>query len=58
MTSFWWLILFFIDEFFIFSLTSVICEKYTNTNGKDDKYTNAIDKYHLILWHGEMWGDM
>ena len=43
MTSFWWLILFVIDKFFIFRLKSVICKKYTNTNGKDRKYTNAID---------------
>ena len=43
MTSFWWLILFFIDEFFIFRLKSVICKRYTNTDGKDCKYTNAID---------------
>ena len=42
-TSFWWLILFFIDSFFIFRLKSVICKKYTNTNGKDSKYTNVID---------------
>ena len=41
--SFWWLILFFIDEFFIFSLGSAICKKYTNTNGKGRKDTNAID---------------
>ena len=40
MTSFWWLILFFIDKFF---RKSVICKKYTNTNGKDRKHTNAID---------------
>ena len=32
MKSLWWLILFFIDEFFIFSPKS---EKYTNTNGED-----------------------
>ena len=37
MTSFWWLILFFMGLFFIFSLRSVICKKYTNTNGKDSK---------------------
>ena len=43
MTSFWWLILFFIDLFFICRLGSVICKKYTNANGKDNKYTNAID---------------
>ena len=42
-TSFWWLILFFIDKFFNFSLKSVICKKYTNTNVKDRKHTNAID---------------
>ena len=36
----WWLILFFIDKFFIFRLKS---EKYTDTNGKDSKYTNTID---------------
>ena len=29
MNSFWWLILFFIDEVFIFRLESVICKKYT-----------------------------
>ena len=43
MTSFWWLILFFIDLFFICSLRSVICKKYANANGKDSKYTNTID---------------
>ena len=42
-TSFWWLILFFIDLFFICSLWVVICKKYTNANGKDSKSTNAID---------------
>ena len=47
-TSFWWLILFFIDGFFIFSLGTVICKKYTNTNGKDSKHTNAIDI--SIIW--------
>ena len=41
MTSFWWLILFFTDE--IFRLESVLCKKYTNINGKDSKYTNAIN---------------
>ena len=41
-TSFWWLILFFIDLFFICSLRSVICKKYTN-HGKDSKYTNELD---------------
>ena len=43
MTSFWRLILFFIDLFFIRSLRSVICKKYTNANGKDSKYTNSIN---------------
>ena len=43
MTSCWWLILFFIDEFFIFSLRSAICKKYTKAYGKDSKYTDAID---------------
>ena len=43
MTSFWWLILFFVGLFLIFSLGIVICKKYTNTNGKDSKYTNTID---------------
>ena len=43
MTSLWCLNLFFTDKFFIFRLKSVICKKYTNTNGKDRKYTNAID---------------
>ena len=43
MTSFWWLILFFINLFVICSLRSVICKKYTNGYGKDSKYTNAID---------------
>ena len=41
--SFWWLILFFIDNFFIFRLKSVICKTYTNTNGKESKHINAID---------------
>ena len=43
MTSFWWLILFFIDLFFICSLGSVICKKYENPHGKDSKHTNTID---------------
>ena len=42
MTLLWWLIVFFIDEFFIFR-ESDICKKYTSTDGKDSKYTNAID---------------
>ena len=42
----WLLVLFFIDEFF--RLESVICKKYTRTNGKDSKYTNAIDI--SIIW--------
>ena len=34
MTSFWWFILFFfLSLFFMFSLGSVICKKYTNTDG-------------------------
>ena len=41
MNSFWWLILFFIDDFF--RLESAISKKYTNTNGKDSKDTNAIN---------------
>ena len=41
MTSFWWLILFFIDGFF--RLKGVICKKYKNTDGKDRKHTNVID---------------
>ena len=41
--SFWWLLLFFIDLFFICSLGSVTCKKYANVYGKDSKYTNAID---------------
>ena len=48
LTSFWWLILFFIDEIFVFRLKSVIFKKYTNTNGKDSKYTNAINI--SIIW--------
>ena len=48
-TSFWWLTLFFIDKFFIFRLKSVICKKYTNTDDKDSKYTNAIDI--SPIWH-------
>ena len=43
MTSFWWLILFSVNEFFVFRLESVKCKKYTNTNGKDSKYTHAIN---------------
>ena len=42
-TSFWWLILFFIDLFFICSLRSVICKKYTNSYGKDSRYTKVLD---------------
>ena len=41
--TFWWLILFFIDLIFIYSLRSVICKKHANSNDKDSKYTNAID---------------
>ena len=48
MASLLWWILFFIDEFFIFRLESVVCKKYTNTDGKDRKYTNAIDI--SIIW--------
>ena len=33
---------FFIGEEF-FRLKSVICKKYTNTNGKDRKHANSID---------------
>ena len=47
MTSFWSLILFFTDECF-WCLRSVICKKYTNTNGKDSKYANTIDI--SIIW--------
>ena len=43
MMSFWWLIVFFIDRFFIFRLKSVICKKCNNAYGKDRKHTNAID---------------
>ena len=44
LTSFyWWLILSFTDEFFIVRRESVVCKKYTNTNGKDCKDTKAID---------------
>ena len=43
MTSFWWLILFFIDLVFICSLGSVICKKYENPHDKDRKHTNTID---------------
>ena len=43
MTSFWWLILFFVDLFLICSLGSVICKNYANANGKGRKYTNVID---------------
>ena len=55
MTSFWSLILFLlllshqaiIDEFFK-RLKSVICKKYTNTDGKDREYTNSTDI--SIIW--------
>ena len=47
-TSFWWLALFFIDGFFIFSLGSVICKKYTKAKCKDSKNTNSIDI--SIIW--------
>ena len=43
MTSLGLLILFFIDEFFIFRLEIVVCKKYTNASDKDSKYTNDID---------------
>ena len=36
---FWWLI----HLFFVYSLGSVICKKYTNTNNKYSKYANVID---------------
>ena len=48
MASFWGLILFLIDEFFIFRLESVIRKKYASTNGKESKYTYAIDV--SIIW--------
>ena len=48
MKSFWRLILFFIDNFFSFRLETVICKKIHKTNGKDSKYTNAIDI--SIVW--------
>ena len=35
-------------QFFIFSLASAICKKYTNTNGNDSKDTNAINI--SIIW--------
>ena len=47
MTSFQWLFLLIlsrqaiIDEFF--RLKSVLCKKYTSTDGKDRKHTNVID---------------
>ena len=41
-TSFWLLILFFIEEEF-FRLVSVTWKKFKNTIGKDRKFTNAID---------------
>ena len=50
MTSFWWLIVFLIDKFFIFRLNSIICKKYTNTDGKDSRYTNAIDISSIWLY--------
>ena len=43
MTSFWWLILFFIGFCFIYSLGIVMCKKYAKTNGKDSKYVSAMD---------------
>ena len=48
MTLFWWLIFFFIDEFFIFSLKSIICKKYRSANGNKSNYTNDIDT--SIIW--------
>ena len=54
MTSFWCLILFFIDWFFICSLGSVICKKYANINGKNGKYTKAIGV--SIIWSCDMGG--
>ena len=50
MRLFWWLILFFIGLFFIFSPGSVICKKYTNTDGKDRKHTNATDISPIWLY--------
>ena len=54
MTSFWWLILFFIEDFFIFRLESVMCKQYTKTNGNNSKYTNIIDISitGLVVWEG------
>ena len=52
MTSFWWSILVFFDEVFIFT-TSVICKKYTNTNGKDSKYIPTPQTklpFDLVVW--------
>ena len=48
MTLFWWLIFFFIDEFFIFSLKSIICKKYRSANDNNSNYTNDIDT--SIIW--------
>ena len=44
MTSFWWLILFSVNEFFVFRLESVKC--------KDSKYTHAINI--TIVWSYSM----
>ena len=46
MKSLWWLILCFTCLFF--RLESVVCKKYTNANGMDSNYTNAMDK--SIIW--------
>ena len=54
MTSFWWLILFFFIVLF-FSLRSIICKKYTNTNGKDSKHANTIDVSIIWLFEGLFW---
>ena len=48
MKPFWWLILFFIDEFFIFRLKSVTCTKYAN--GNDRKYINTVDIISIWLY--------
>ena len=37
MTSFWLFILFFVNEFFIFRLKSVVCKKYTNNKLKEQQ---------------------
>ena len=47
-----WLLFFSVAVFFFIFRESAIRKKYTNTNGKDSKYTNTIDI--SIIWSCSM----